>query len=191
MEFEIKKDLIFPTFIWECKVNDIDNDVIKDYCFNLKENTQGATISNRGGWHSSELIFPFPPPLTTFFQGLDDLVKEFSIDLNIPTLKLGNIWVNINYQHNYNILHDHQKSILSGVYYVDVPDSNMGDLILHRGDNAEFFINSNNSFFSDLTYTVKPETSKFVIFPSWLKHHIERNESPKERISIAFNFVFL
>ena len=38
MEFEIKKDLIFPTFIWECKVNDIDNDVIKDYCFNLKEN---------------------------------------------------------------------------------------------------------------------------------------------------------
>ena len=40
MEFEIKKDLIFPTFIWECKVNDIDNDVIKDYCFNLKENTQ-------------------------------------------------------------------------------------------------------------------------------------------------------
>ena len=60
MEFEIKKDLIFPTFIWECKVNDIDNDVIKDYCFNLKENTQGATISNRGGWHSSELIFPFP-----------------------------------------------------------------------------------------------------------------------------------
>jgi uncharacterized protein (TIGR02466 family) len=191
MEFEIKKDLIFPTFVWECKVNNIDNDVIKDYCFNLKENTQGVTISNRGGWHSNELIFPFPPSLTTFFQGLDDLVKEFSIDLNIPTLKLGNIWFNINYQHNYNILHDHQKSILSGVYYVDVPDNNMGDLILHRGDNAEFFINSNNSFFSDLTYTVKPETSKFVIFPSWLKHHIERNESPKERISIAFNFVFL
>ena len=191
MEFEIKTDLIFPTFIWECKVNDIDNDVIKDYCFNLKENTQGVIISNTGGWHSNELIFPFPPPLTTFFQGLDDLVKEFSIDLNIPTLKLGNIWFNINYQYNYNILHDHQKSILSGVYYVDVPDNNMGDLILHRGDNAEFFINSNNSFFSNLTYTVKPETSKFIIFPSWLKHHVEHNESPKERISIAFNFVFL
>ena len=191
MEFEIKKDLIFPTFIWECKVNNIDNNVIKDYCFNLKENTQGVIISNKGGWHSNELIFPFPQSLTTFFQGLDDLVKEFSIDLNIPTLKLGNIWFNINYQYNYNILHDHQKSILSGVYYVDVPDNNMGDLILHRGDNTEFFINSNNSFFSNLTYTVKPETSKFIIFPSWLKYHVEHNESPKERISIAFNFVFL
>lgn len=191
MEFEIKKDPIFPIFIWECKVNDIDNTVIKDYCLNLKQNTPGVNISNKGGWHSDKLLTPLPLDLNTFFQGLDDLVKEFSIDLNIPTLQLGNIWVNINSQYDYNILHDHQKSVLSGVYYVDIPDDNMGDLVLHRGDNAEFFINHNNSFFSNLTYTVKPETSKFVIFPSWLKHHVERNESLKDRISIAFNFVFV
>lgn len=191
MEFEIKKDPIFPIFIWECKVNDIDNNIIKDYCLNLKQHTPGVNISNKGGWHSDKLLTPLPLDLNTFFQGLDDLVKEFSIDLNIPTLQLGNIWVNINSQYDYNILHDHQKSVLSGVYYVDIPDDNMGDLVLHRGDNAEFFINHNNSFFSNLTYTVKPETSKFVIFPSWLKHHVERNESLKDRISIAFNFVFV
>jgi hypothetical protein len=27
------------------------------------------------------------------------------------------------------------------------------------------------------------------IFPSWVKHHVESNNSDKERISIAFNLV--
>ena len=35
----------------------------------------------------------------------------------------------------------------------------------------------------------KAEESKFFLFPSWIKHSVERNESDKERISIAFNFI--
>ncbi|NDB80820.1 hypothetical protein EB155_13250, partial [archaeon] len=31
--------------------------------------------------------------------------------------------------------------------------------------------------------------SMFYLFPSWVKHSVDRNESDKERISIAFNFV--
>jgi hypothetical protein len=37
---------------------------------------------------------------------------------------------------------------------------------------------------------VKPaKESTFYLFPSWIKHHVERNESNEERISIAFNFI--
>ena len=35
----------------------------------------------------------------------------------------------------------------------------------------------------------KAVTSTMYLFPSWIKHYVDRNESDKERISIAFNLV--
>jgi uncharacterized protein (TIGR02466 family) len=106
---------------------------------------------------------------------------------------LGNWWININGNHDYNTPHDHQNSILSGVYYVSVPEKDMGDLILHRGDSAEFFLTSKvtreQTMSNSLSVKCSVDESKFYLFPSWVKHSVERNESNSERISIAFNFV--
>jgi uncharacterized protein (TIGR02466 family) len=83
--------------------------------------------------------------------------------------------------------------VLSGVYYVSVPETNMGDLILHRGDNAEFFltskVNREQTMANALSIVCPVEESKFYLFPSWVKHSVDRNDSDSERISIAFNFV--
>jgi hypothetical protein len=69
----------------------------------------------------------------------------------------------------------------------------MGDLVLNRGDNMEYFMTSRvqrEQTMSNALNVVKPAVeSSFYIFPSWVKHRVERNESNKERISIAFNFV--
>jgi len=35
-----------------------------------------------------------------------------------------------------------------------------------------------------------PEPGSLVIFPSWLPHNVEVNQSAKERISVAFNMIF-
>jgi uncharacterized protein (TIGR02466 family) len=194
MEFSIHEETWFSTPIWESEVKNINNDEIKDYCLWLRENTRGATISNRGGWHSSEIALPLPSDLTKLFSNLEIFVNENCFKhLGIDNLKFGNFWVNINTPGSYNLLHDHQNSVLSGVYYVSVPFDDMGDLFLHRGDNAEYFLKSDverittktNSF----TSVKKPIESFFYIFPSWVKHHVESNESQGERISIAFNFV--
>ena len=37
------------------------------------------------------------------------------------------------------IIHHHRDSILSGVYYIDVSDENMGDIPFEREDDAEYF----------------------------------------------------
>ena len=194
MEFSIHEELWFSTPIWESEVKNIDNNEIKDYCLWLKDNTKGAFISNRGGWHSSEIVLPLPNQLMTLFNNLELFVNEQCYKhLGVGNLKLGNFWVNINTNGSYNLLHDHQNSILSGVYYVSVPYDNMGDLVLHRGDTAEYFLKSDvervstkaNSFVS----VKKPIESLFYIFPSWVRHHVESNYSDGERISIAFNFI--
>ena len=63
MEFKIYEQLWFATPIWECPVIGIDNEEIKDYCLQTKEKLPGITISNRGGWHSNELLLPLAPSL--------------------------------------------------------------------------------------------------------------------------------
>lgn len=191
MEFKVYEQVWFPTPIWECPVIGIDNSEIKEYCLKVRKEKPGVTISNRGGWHSSETLNPLPKSLENLFTNLTEFVNDVCYRYTGTVLKFGNFWININGYHDYNLLHDHQKSILSGVYYVDVPDDNMGDLVLHRGDNAEFFIRDvkESTQFNSFSCTKKAKTSTFYLFPSWIKHHVERNESNKERISIAFNFV--
>ena len=191
MEFKVYEQVWFPIPIWECPVIGINNSEIKDYCLKTRKEKSGVTISNRGGWHSSEILDPLPKSLEDLFTDLSIFVNDVCYRYTGTTLKFGNFWININGHHDYNLLHDHQKSVLSGVYYVDVPDDNMGDLVLHRGDNAEFFIKDikESTQFNSFSCTKKAKTSTFYLFPSWIKHHVERNESNKERISIAFNFV--
>lgn len=191
MEFKVYEQLWFATPVWECPVSGIDNDEIKQYCLKVRDKKPGVVISNRGGWHSNELLFPVPDSLQSLIDDMTVFVNDVCYRYTGTQLKFGNMWININGHHDYNLLHDHQKSILSGVYYVDVPDENMGNLVLHRGDNAEFFLKDVNepTMANALNCTKPPKTSTFYLFPSWIKHHVERNESQKERISIAFNFV--
>lgn len=194
MEFKVYEQEWFTTPVWECPVVGIDNKSIKDYCLKVRKEKPGVQISNRGGWHSDELILPIPKDLETLFNDLTIFVNDVCARYTgIIDLELGNFWININGKHDYNISHDHQKSILSGVYYVSVPDDNMGDLVLERGDNMEFFMVGNvprEITMANSPVCIKPpQESAFYLFPSWVRHRVERNESDKERISIAFNFV--
>ena len=75
MEFSIHEELWFSTPIWESEVKNIDNNEIKDYCLWLRDNTKGAFISNRGGWHSSEIVLPLPNQLMTLFNNLELFVN--------------------------------------------------------------------------------------------------------------------
>ena len=194
MEFKVYEQLWFPTPVWECPVSGIDNESIKQYCLETRRQKPGVTISNRGGWHSGELLFPVPQALDNLFNDLtvfaNDVCARYT---GIKDLQLGNFWININGYHDYNLIHDHQNSILSGVYYVSVPKDNMGDLVLHRGDNMEFFMTSKvereHTMTNALSATKQAKESTLYLFPSWIKHHVERNESNEERISVAFNFV--
>lgn len=194
MEFKVFERLWWATPVWECPVEDIDNKSIAEYCYKVRDEKPGVNISNRGGWHSGELITPIPPALDQLFNDLTVFVNDVPQRyIGTSNLVLGNWWININGKYDYNEPHDHQNSVLSGTYYVQVPEKNMGDLILHRGDNAEFFLTSKvereQTMANAMAVPCPVKESMFYLFPSWVKHSVERNESNKERISIAFNFV--
>lgn len=194
MEVKIYEDLLFATPIWSCFVEGVDNKKILEYCYKVRQEKKGIEISNRGGWHSNELIFPLPETLINFFNDMTKFINEVCYKhTGMSNLELGNFWININGKGDFNMPHDHQGSIMSGVYYVSVPDKDMGNLVLHRGDNAEYYLTSRITR-EDTAANIRelhrePIESLFYVFPSWVKHHVEPNKSEKERVSIAFNFI--
>lgn len=194
MEFRVFEQALFSIPLWECPVNGIDNESLKQYCYQVREKKPGIVISNKGGWHSNELIEPLPETLDLFFTDLTAFINDVCARYTgMDNLIVGNFWININGPGDYNVSHNHQGSVLSGVYYVSVPTEDMGDLVLERGDAAEYFMTGNlekKYTLSNALEVKKPaKEGTFYLFPSWVKHRVERNESTKERISIAFNIV--
>ena len=192
LEFISNEHNLFPTPLWQIQIKGVDNDAIKEYCYHLKDNTEGVTISNRGGWHSKEIIQPLPDALTELFTNFEGFVNDYCAQITgLNNLMLGNFWVNINQKYDYNRSHDHQNSILSGVYYVDCEGDDVGNFVAERDDSAEFFLGTykNVSGFTGTSFSITPLTGFAFLMPSWVLHSVEQNLTDRDRISIAFNLV--
>jgi uncharacterized protein (TIGR02466 family) len=192
LEFISNEYNLFPTPLWQVQIKGVDNDAIKEYCYHLKDNTEGVTISNRGGWHSKEIIQPLPDALNELFSNFEGFVNDYCSQITgLNNLMLGNFWVNINQKYDYNRSHDHQNSILSGVYYVDCEGDDVGNFVAERDDAAEFFLGSykNVSGFTGTSFSITPLTGFAFLMPSWVLHSVEQNLTDRDRISIAFNLV--
>ena len=192
LEFISNEHNLFPNPLWQIQIKGVDNDAIKEYCYHLKDNTEGVTISNRGGWHSKEILEPLPDALNELFSNFLGFVNDYCAQITgLNNLMLGNFWVNINQKYDYNRTHDHQNSILSAVYYVDAEGDDIGNFVAERDDTAEFFLGSykNVSGFTGTSFSITPFTGFAFIMPSWILHSVEQNLTDRDRISIAFNFV--
>ena len=150
----------------------------------------------RGGWQSNDNLHKDK----RFSEILESISKYFQfISKNygyVEDMKLfiTNMWANVNRYKDYNVAHIHQDSDWSFVYYVEIPEDS-GNLILldprirrKRHLGAEFIKNYDNPFTHDI-YIVSPLAGKFVIFPSYLEHHVKFNTTNKPRISISGNII--
>tara|TARA_B100000085_G_scaffold261682_1_gene266220 strand:+ start:57 stop:728 length:672 start_codon:yes stop_codon:yes gene_type:complete len=192
LNFISREHMLFATPFWQTKVEGVDNEPIKKYCYEMRDKKPGVVISNRGGWHSKEILEPIPDELKNFFNQVQTWANNYCAQITgITDLVLGNWWVNINPKYTYNRTHDHQRSILSGVYYVDCEGENIGNLIVERNDNMEFFAGryQNKSPICLNNFTMLPYTGFLLMFPAWTYHSVEMNMEDRDRISIAFNFV--
>ena len=192
LNFISREHMLFATPFWQTKVEGVDNEPIKKYCYEMREKKPGVIISNRGGWHSKDILEPVPDELQNFFNQVTMWANSYCAQItNINDLVIGNWWVNINPKYTYNRTHDHQRSILSGVYYVDCEGENIGNLVVERDDNMEFFAGryQNSSPICLNTFRMLPYTGFLLMFPAWTYHSVEANLEDRDRISIAFNLV--
>ena len=182
----------FPTIIHSFLVNEYDkvkDDLIK-YSYELKKNNpEGKNISNVGGWQSeiSNLSDENPLLNNIILKSIKNLplVENLSIDIKG--------WTNINCPGSFNTVHCHPNCHLSGVLWIKIPD-NSGNIIFNDPNSFNKFVEiesyteefkNNFNYCSNMTYS--PREGNILIFPSYLEHMVDINDSFEDRISYSFN----
>ena len=142
----------------------------------------GRRKSNVGGYQSS--LLESEEMTHELKKNLD--IKVTEIDIKV---KLHSWWINVNGKGHSNNSHDHydrtpptRKAGVSGVFYVSVPEENMGDIVFQGT-----VMRSNPTMFNP-PKKFKPRPNRLLLFPSDCFHSVEPNQSDKERISLAFNY---
>ena len=74
---------------------------------------------------------------------------------------------------------------------MDCEGENIGELIVERDDNMDFFGGryQNHSPICMNSFSMLPYTGFLLMFPAWTYHSVEMNMEDRDRISIAFNLV--
>ena len=178
----------FSTPIWYTKIQ-CDLTQVKQKCYQLKNEGEGVHKSNFGGWQSKTINLTdyeeFKELTQLINENLNNVCKDIHEDFK---LLINGAWVNINGKNSYNYTHEHPFSALSGCFYIDVPE-NSGNIVFENMHSLKrhYPINTFNSplFYENTTY--KPDVGSLIIFPSWINHKVETNNSDNDRISIAFN----
>jgi uncharacterized protein (TIGR02466 family) len=187
----LRKDL-FPTPLFSREVPGFPelNPGFAEKIYEIKKNETGVVKSNVFGWHSITSVL-----LLDEFRVLKDIIDETAntiikdLGFNIQ-LGLGASWAMINQTNASNQIHDHPNSVLSGVYYVNVPEPVSQIRFYDPRHVKTFYIPDNitlNDYSSEVAAYV-PKAGTFLLFPSWLKHSVAPNLSDEDRISVSFNY---
>lgn len=172
----------FPTSLWFDYCDEIDNVKLTKEIYNFSKEEKSKTFSNLGGYqghnfYNKQLIESIGNRIP---RREDKPLSEYQLYT----------WVNINGKGDRNQRHTHLDTtlLLSGVYYVKVPENSgnirfydpRGSLIQCMPDHEYY----NNGFAYQY---IEPSPGMIIFFPTWLEHDVEENQSSEDRISIAFN----
>lgn len=155
----------------------------------MKCSNPGVQLSNNGGWQSQGFGYQHNLFLKSLIDTVLKNVSEVYKDLGISKVPLlGDYWFNVNSKHSFNVSHTHPGSYISAVFYVKVPD-NSGRLIFERPDDFHNWIHDIDPNSNNIGKIIQqPHQNLLIMFPSYIRHSVEMNQSDEDRISIAFNF---
>ena len=182
----------FPTLIYGEDVK-LDTQKLANDIVMWSKKDKGVKKTNVKGWHSKTNMHEMPqfkPLVDELFKMATHIFKQEWLDRE-PIL--GNMWANINPPGGYNKPHIHPNSLFSGVYYVKA-EPNSGKLICNDprpGIQTTMPMRIKGEPPKHLWREVhlEPKVNRIIMFPSWLWHCVEPNESNDLRISVSFNFV--
>jgi uncharacterized protein (TIGR02466 family) len=185
---------IFPTPIWQDVLScDLYN--IKMYILSQQNQSEGRKISNINGWQSESYSAEdlMETPVCQFITALEKRLSICFQDYGsnrVPVIS--NLWFNVNQTGAYNTSHIHTDSFLSGVFYVQAPDE-CGDIVFERQPQDQYILGSHirqsTIMSSAAQWKFTPKHNMLMVFPAWLPHHVEINNSLTKRVSISFNIL--
>lgn len=107
------------------------------------------------------------------YHNLIDAHQTLIIPHELLGYEKNEFWFNTSTKGQSTRIHNHhQKSIISGVYYLEVPKNSANLFFKNNKDKLE----------------IESKKGRLIFFPSELDHYVLENKSEDPRISLAFNF---
>jgi hypothetical protein len=161
----------------------------------LKESIDRSRIRPHGllGNGNSSYEFDLPildkPENLYFKRSIEKCIDDYTDRTGLKRLKIINSWFNKMMPEDYIKRHRHERSVVSGAFYIDVsedvtPLMFKSPLFPYKMiDVYERFTN-----YSENETGITPENGMVIIFPSWLEHYSEIETG--NRTVISFNTYF-
>ena len=189
----------FPTPIW-WEDTEIDESKMLELCYRLREeDPEGRKLSNEGGWQSMDFRSGKYPEMKELEDKItnqaNQCVRDYGYAENSGFVVLENFWFNINVKNNTNMVHIHDSSLISGVFYIKAKPG-QGKITFYKSFSQDHVIASvapitNYTSISAAAISFDPMTRKLIMFPGSLPHGVGRNELDEDRISISFNVKYI
>ena len=138
------------------------------------------------------------PEFAALKELLDSQAAEFARDLHWDMagfhLELDALWVNILGEGGSHSGHIHPGSVISGTYYVTVPD---GAGTLKMEDPRLTFMMGAPQPEDDAPESARrfvylePKEGHALFWESWLRHEVMPNRAEEPRVSISFNYALI
>lgn len=152
----------------------------------------GIKRSNEGGWHSQSAMHHderLAGIRRVIGNACAQCAASIGFDFSRFNLSFQEMWLNANGPGHTNKAHLHPGSFLSGAYYVAVPEGS-GNIEFHDPVHARVMATYPGRDASGHAAQILQHTSRagdLVIFPGWLQHSVQRNESDALRVTVSFN----
>jgi len=193
---EIFRDAWWATPVWyfDIPIEEVNYNKVANECYLERSKSEGRVQSNQNGWQSDNIYDTSEiPNISNLIKTIEMYSKNIFQDYGVKkeiNLEIDSSWININFPGSYNTYHIHPNCALSGIYYANAP-KNSGSIIMHNNSimgfiNESYLDATNKDTYRTVTY--EPINGRVIIFPPWLPHSVETNNSNEDRVSIAFNF---
>lgn len=193
---ELKAQALFPSVVWSTLFDDYPtlNNELLARAYELRDrDPRGVSKTNIAGWQSNNTIQQLPEFAVINRRILQACERIAESQYFIPGLTFDHqAWVNISPPGASNQVHYHANCYFSGVYYVSLDAPQCGSIFFRDPRTASRmmpFPATKQTPFTASEVRMPPEPGRLYIFPGWLEHGVEVNQSDSDRVSISFNVV--
>ncbi len=135
------------------------------------------------------------PAFADLTGSIDPHIAEFAkatdMDLGRQRLVVDSIWINVLEPGGHHGGHIHPHSVVSGTYYVEVPEAASAirfedprlPMLMAAPSRRARAGRDQQTFVS-----VAPKAGTLLLWESWLRHEVPVNMAETERISVSFNY---
>ena len=186
---------MFPTFVWKAELEPgVIEKINKDLIPRLEQLRERSPEPARGqGWQSGHDLQnrdEFHELVSCMNQAVRRVLDFLKI--GAAEFEITGCWANINPPDTAHGMHNHPNNFLSGIYYVQT-NKGADTLTFHEPRPQTAIVKPPvTGLTAENTdqVIVKVGSGTVLIFPSWLMHSVDANESDETRISISFNVMF-